>query len=327
MDSMQGRWLVRLLLAVILFLGSEILLWSNPLGRSFLEWMLAISGYLLLAVLLLDLMVRCNIRDLFGLISLAGIYGLFNGLLINPYIVFAVVPDTLVTQAMGAHSLLGLEMLVVFLALTGGYQKTLRWLLIGGATVVGLAWGTWARWSSLLPEMVIPVVPQETLLMMAAGVIVLIFVLLRLAYRYAADLTPPGVLMSKREWMVFTPLFCLLIFIRQDFVTTPVLVIIALILGINGAILWFRLDTKLPILLVHHLPIQPLPPVWLLLTTMVLFSTGLFSYNLPLINPEGIHQLTFVILGFNLYGFAWLPFISMVLGVRAYSRQVQARPL
>lgn len=322
-----ARWLVRLLLATILFFGSEILLWVNPFGRAPLEWSLIIPAYFLLATFLIELMARYKIRDLFGLMSLAGIYGILNGLLINPASAFSDVPTTLITQAMGAHALLGLEMLVMFLALTGGWW--LRWILLGGAAVVGLAWGTWVRWTPEFVEVSNTLPSQETMILIGGAVIAVILVILWLASRASTNLTPEGVLLTKREWSILAPLFAILIFIRllQTVVPTAAVVIIVIILAVNAAIIWFRRETTFPSILVYHLPIRRLRVELIVLAGAILFWTALFAYNIPLLNPDGFNQLSFIVFGFNVYGLSWLPFISMVLGVRAYARQVQARPL
>ena len=55
---------VRLLLAVLLAFGSEVLLWTNPTGRSVLEWLVLLPGYFVLSTALLDLMLRYTRRTL-----------------------------------------------------------------------------------------------------------------------------------------------------------------------------------------------------------------------------------------------------------------------
>ncbi|MBC8171837.1 MAG: hypothetical protein H7X77_09190, partial [Anaerolineae bacterium] len=123
-SSRIAPWLIRLLLAVTLFFGSEILLWTNLSGRSASDWLLLSPGYLALSTLLLDFIVRYRVRDLPGLMTIAGLYGLLNALLLNPDTTLFDIPRTLVTRVTGAHTLLGLEMLILFLALTGGHLRS-----------------------------------------------------------------------------------------------------------------------------------------------------------------------------------------------------------
>ena len=59
----------------------------------------------------------------------------------------------------------------------------------------------------------------------------------------------------------------------------------------------------------------------------VLFWTAVFAYNVPRIGTPTFDQGVFVAAGFALYGLAWLPTVSLILGARAYIRQVQAKPM
>jgi hypothetical protein len=43
---------------------------------------------------------------------------------------------------------------------------------------------------------------------------------------------------------------------------------------------------------------------------------------LPLIQIQQANQLSFIGVGFTAYGLAWLPTVSLVLGIRAYGRQI-----
>ncbi|MBZ0287452.1 MAG: hypothetical protein K8I30_07545, partial [Anaerolineae bacterium] len=148
-------WRIRLALAAALLFGSEILLWNDPPLRSALDWLVLAVGYLAISAALLDLGVRCRVRELFGLIVLAGIYALLNGLLLNPQTALFDVPRTLITRVLGAHTLVGLLMLLLSLS-----RFTRRYAL--AAAVVGLAWGVWVRWLPLLADMVATAAPLST---------------------------------------------------------------------------------------------------------------------------------------------------------------------
>ncbi len=138
----------RLLLAALLGVASEILLWTQP-TRPLIDWALLALGYLALSGLLLEIAARYRLRDAFGLLTLVGIYGMMNGLILNPATALIDVPRTLITRAMGGHAAAGLIALALFLALTRGGLRGRRNLIaaLGIALIVGVAWGTWARWS------------------------------------------------------------------------------------------------------------------------------------------------------------------------------------
>ncbi len=133
----------RLLLAILLFFGSEILVWTNPPGRALTDWLLIIPAYVALSAVLLDFTVRYRVRDLFGLLVLTGLYSLMAALVINPASTLIDMPRTLFTRIMGAHAFLGTEMFALFLALTGR-GRGLRWLLLG-CVVIGFTWGIWVK--------------------------------------------------------------------------------------------------------------------------------------------------------------------------------------
>lgn len=145
-------WLLRGLLGVLFLFGSEILLWIDPPGRDLTEWLLLIPGYIALGALALDLAARYRIRSIYELMTVAAVYGLLNGLLLNPQTAFADFPRTLATRVVGGHTLVGFEMLGLFLALTAGQMTAWRWRFAGFALWVGFYWGIWVRWSPVLTD-------------------------------------------------------------------------------------------------------------------------------------------------------------------------------
>jgi hypothetical protein len=327
--SGTGTWWLRLLLAGLLVFGSEVLLWTNPTGRSLTEWVLALPGYFILATFLLDTLARYRVRDLPGLMALAGIYGLLNALLINPDSTLFDVPRTLVTRVSGAHTLLGLEMLVFFLALTAGHLRYLRRILLAGAVIVGLAWGTWVRWSALEADVAYETPSLEVMLLVGLIGIVLLLLLIWQCYRSARSLSPESILLNAREWLLIgIAAGGLLLFrIAQSYVDFPTLFLTAILLSLCAAMLWFRRETRLQPLIEHMLPVRPLRWAWILLSFAILVWAGVFSYSLPFAGTRDFNNLSFVVYGFTLYGLAWLPAVSLWVGLRSYIRQVQARPL
>jgi hypothetical protein len=323
LNSKTAVWSLRVLMAAALFFGSEILLWTDPAGRAPVEGLLIVPAYLMTGAVLLDLIARYRVRDLFGIMTIAGIYGLINGLLINPDTTLFDIPRTLVTRVTGAHTLLGLEMLLLFLALTGGNRRHARWLLLISAGVIGLAWGTWVRWSPLQTGVVYDAVALPVMLGIGIAGIFLILLTARVSQ------TPANILLNGREWglVAFLSSALLLFRIAQGFVSLPALVLVVVILALCFAMLWFRRGTKLQPLIMPHMEVHPLPLVWIILAVAIFLWTGVFAYHLPLIGTVEFNQLTFIVYGFTLYGLGWLPAVSALLGLRAYMRQIQAQPL
>jgi len=317
----SSPWLIRLLLAALLLFGAEILVWVNPPGRMLGDWLLLVPGYILLAAVLLDCMMRYRVRDLFGALVLAGLYSLLAALVLNPGYAFFEMPRTFLTRVMGAHALLGAEMIGLFLALTGGGRRVRRLLLVG-CVVVGLAWGIWVRWWPV--DEGLPMVDLTTMLVYGAGGLAVIGGLLALVPARTAGLTPDDLRLSRLGWGVVFLLLVGLFVLRllMGSIDLGGLILSAILLAVCWAILWFRERAKGDSLLDGHVPPRP-PSLRTLLPALILFAaTGIVAYNLPLIQVEQANQLTLIGVGFTAYGLAWLPTVSLVLGARAYGRQI-----
>lgn len=320
------RWMIRLLLASLLFLGSEILLWITP-NKSLVDILISIPVYIILASLMLDVMWRYKIRDLTGLMSLVGAYGIINGLVINPSWSFVDFPLTLVIRVTGAQTLLGLEMLFLFLFLTGGHLRHLRWVTIIGSIIVGLAWGTWTRWSGEF-EVVnyTEVVPPIDMLIWAGLVIAIILLITLWTYRKVLKIYPADMLLPPPILIVFVVylLIIMLLRIAELSVNSEVLMLSLTLLVLCSLILWFRKNTTYTPLLALHLPIFPVRLIWIAIIIGFLSWATILSYSLPMIGTVEWNQLSLVRWGFTAYGLLWLPAVCMVLGARAYIRQMQA---
>src|SRR5690606_33134661 len=94
-----------------------------------------------------------------------------------------------------------------------------------------------------------------------------------------------------------------------------------LLLLVCWGILWFRERARGESLLDGHVPLRPISRT-MALAALLLFLAAVAAYHLPLIEVAGINHLSFIGVGFTAYGLAWLPTVSLVLGARAYSRQI-----
>lgn len=324
-----ARWRVRVLLAALFMFGGELLLWNNPPGRAWWDWPLLAIGYAALAAIILDLAARWRARDLFSVMALAGFYALLNALLLNPAQAFVDLPLSLVSRVTGAHALLGLEMLVTFLALTGGHLRHLRFALLGGALVVGLAWGTWARWSGTFAAVSYGEVPLGMLFSVGATGLVIVLALIVWVYRQRMPLKPSDMLLTRLEWAVVALILSLMGLLRvaQGALNETGLLVSLIVLFLVGLVLWSRRNTRLKIILDYHLPVFPLGWVWILLALAILFWAAALAYGLPMIGDEFFNQYHIVAYGFLLYGAGWLPLVSIQLGLRAFIRQFDAHAI
>jgi hypothetical protein len=330
---------LRLLLAVALLFGSEILLWTNPPGRALTDWLLIIPAYLALSAVLLDFTVRYRVRDLFGLLVLTGLYSLIAALVVNPASTLIDMPRTLFTRIMGAHALLGTAMFALFLALTGG-GRGLLWLLLGCA-LLGFSWGIWIK--SWPPEEGYAVVDRVTMLLYGGGMLAVMGVVL-----YGGNLTPrpprrpigegeaasaewpspeaEDLRLSWRGWLLVVILWLgqLALRLAQGHIDMGWLAVIVMLAALCWAMLWFRGQALGETLLDGHMPIEP-PPFPAFIGTAILFLLlAIAGYDLPSIQLEALTPLSLIGLAFTAYGLAWLPTVSVYLGFRHYLRQVEA---
>ena len=273
-------------LAALLFFVSHILLWSNPA-----DWPLAAVASFALAALLLDWLARYHVRELFGLLLLAGVYGGLAGLLFAPP--GLELPHQVVTLALGAYTLAACAAFVLL--------RPSRGLVIG----LGLAWGVWVRWG---PS------PLDLLPMLLAGGLALIVIggLFRWPQSTAPRrLTPP-------EGVLLAVVLAGLLLLRG--VDPLRLAITAALVAYCWLILWFQRSERPRTLLDGW---QPPPLRDLLLLGGLFLVAGAVSYSLPFDSqPREIISAVF-----TAFGMVWLPTVSLVLGVRTYRRATRQKRL
>lgn len=316
---------MRLLVATLYFFGAEVLLWTNPLQHSLLEWGLRIIGYVTLGVLTLDFAARYRIREVYDVLVLAGIYGLCVGLLLQPQTSLIDFPRTLVTRVMGAQALIGAEMFGLFLVLTGGESARYRRLLLGFSVWLGFYWGVWVHWSPILTERFSNEVDLITLFVSAGIVIALAFALFVYISRRGETLLPSNFRQSPLGLGVTLIVLISLFLVRlaENAINLDALPTTVILIVLCYAILWFRRADKGKTLLDSHLPPHPLAWLWIVLALVIFSMTAIFSYSIPLTTLFGFNQLSVMELAFALGGLVWLPFVAAILSVRAIDRQAQ----
>ena len=102
----NGAWGARLSFGALLLVCSEWIVWQTPLDFTLAEWLGIAAITLALAALTLDLIARCHVNDLTGLLFVAGLHGLVHATLISLTRAIAVEPIaarwTLRTSGLGA---------------------------------------------------------------------------------------------------------------------------------------------------------------------------------------------------------------------------------
>jgi hypothetical protein len=315
-------WTLRLLMALLLLFGSEILLWIDPPGRSLTDWSLLVVGYIALAALLLDLAARYRLRNVYDAMTLLVLYALYAGLLLNPETALVDFPRTFLTRVIGAHSLLGLEMFGLFLALTGGANtRTLR-LLLGFSLWIGFYWGTWGQGVALLADWPGDAVSLGTMFAVAGVVLAVGLILFIAALRQSASLTPPDLRLSPVAFTLALVVLAGLFVVRltEDAVDPGMVALTAALTVLGIGVLWFQRPTKGAVLLDAHIP-PTSPPFVLLVAALGIFAgAAAFGYHLPLLDIAGYSQLSLMEFGFAGVGTLWLPTVAAVVSINGMDR-------
>lgn len=316
-------WRLRLLLALLLFFGSEILLWTDPLARQMIEWLPLAVGYLALASLLLDLAARFRVRNIFGLLALVGIYGLLNGLLLNPETTLTDMPRTLFTRVLGGHTFAGLLMIILFLRLVTPAKTRLLVFAAAGAAA-GFAWGTWARWSPTLLRPDAAEAPLAGMIAVTVGLAAAMVVLLLARRR---DDTPVSARLQPLEWLGVVVVLLVLLLARglNNQIDSLSLALIGTLVGFCLVLMWFLKREKGAALL-DGIGTTPPPMAALLALGLGFSGLALVGYGLP--RGDGAQDPVFVItVLLTAFGIAWLPGVSLALGAQVVARQVRAGKL
>jgi hypothetical protein len=309
-------WALRVLLAALLVIGSELLLARDLLtARPLPDLLLLIPGYLALATLLLDFASRYRVRDLFGVLLLAGTYALVNGLAVNPTLL-GTDPLTLVTRTLGGHMLVGLAMLV---ALLWAARHGAFWLGIAGALFLGaLAGGLNLLTSDAL---FLP----STLAMLASAVPLICTLLLRQNPPHAplpeavSAYIQPAPLHNNRDVIIVLALLAALAAYRltqTPDITIPL--IAAGLLALCWAMLWYQHNPRYDGLLARLGENGWRSPLWWVgLATIARLGFLIGTMAAPQIALYLATILTAV-------GLVWLPTVALVIALRALRREARA---
>jgi hypothetical protein len=318
--NVRAAWLVRLLLAVCLFFGSEVFMWTD-IARP--VWMLALGavGYILIAALLLDLWVRFKVREIFGALVLAGFYGLCAGFFVNPASTLNALPTSLITRVMGAQVIAGALGIGLFIVLLDGIRQ--RRLFLGLSVVAGFFGGAWARgYPTVIEATVVPLVPTITA---AVTVGVLLIGVYSVALR-ATDVTDSSLRLMHVEWggILGGLAVLLIIWLVMGAISRAAVSAIVTLLFYCVMTLWFQDQPQAKNSLAQRLPASAPPNLALLTAGLVIFvGVGALSYQIPppATGEPGVLAVQLIFVG--TLGLVWLPAVSMILGIRAYRQTVR----
>ena len=320
-------WGIRLLLASLLVLGGEILLWNNPQIHDPLEWLLRIIGYVASSTLLLDLAVRYRIRNLYDVMTLCVVHVLLVALLIQPDVAFDVFPSKFIQRMMGGVGFVSIEMFGVFLVMTRASVKWGRPLLMGYALAVGFYWGIWARWSPLRD--VSGIEPTTFNIMLAYFCIVglIVFLLFLGMSRRHSVWQATHLQLDQRELGAVLIACVLLFLIRliQGIVSFGGLAFFIVLMALVIGVLYYRKPEKAQMLMDRHFPPQPIQWGWLIIASIIVVMSAFMAYNLPFIALDFVNQLWILEMAFLGIGGLWLPLIAVIFSTEAMDRQSRTR--
>ncbi|NPV67805.1 MAG: hypothetical protein HPY64_11715 [Anaerolineae bacterium] len=310
-------WGMRLLAGLTLLVFSELVWLSHDLlAVEAGTWATLAALYLLLGALVVDLLARFRVGELFGWLAVAGLYGLLQGALVTAT-AFQSLPFSLVTRPLGLHTLgsgmLGLAF--VYWQLRGGWTARRAVLLAAG----GLAWGVWVRWSPLLPAGSFPVPAFPLAAAVAGGGLAVLGGLARLVRRL--DVQPADYCLHPWEWLLVAA-GLLAAFWRAAGLAEIGIAEAAILGGLAGYLLvllfLLRGEARVPFL-ERALPKQGGGGQVLVLAVVIWLAAGWLGYALPGAGPDGL-PLRALTTGLTLFGILWLPALSVALGLRIFTR-------
>lgn len=316
-------WVLRGLVGLTLAFFSEVVWWSSdPLALTVEAWAVRAVLYLALAALLLDLMARSGVGELYGWLVLGGIYGLLNGALVTGR-AFDALPLSLVTRPLGLHTLGGGMLALLWLRWLVDGRGFVAWRAIVLAAI-GMLWGVWVRWYPLLPTNGYGLPPVGTALALVAlglGAIGLVLAGAGLRLRQRSLPLENALRLSPWGWGAVTAVL-VLTFIgeaRVGHIGTVGGAILGVLVGYLVMLLYFlRGQAGRPFLQTLDPPRLVGPLTYILYGALLVIPAAL-GYSLPGSGPDGLplRAMTSVL---TLFGILWLPGVSLGIGLSAYIR-------
>lgn len=312
-----AAWGMRLLVGLTLLVFSELVWLSRDLAAvASGTWATLAALYLLLGALVVDLLARFRVGELFGWLAVAGLYGLLQGALVSAT-AFQSLPFSLVTRPLGLHTLgsgmLGLAFL--YWQLRGGWTTRRAVILAAG----GLAWGVWVRWSPQLPAGGFPAPAFPLAAAAAGGGLIVLGGLAWLVSRL--DVRPVDYRLHPWEWLLVSA-GLLAAFWRAAGLAEMGIAEAAILGGLAGYLLvllfMLRGERRVPFV-ERAFPTQGGGGRVLALAVAIWLAAGGLGYALPGAGPDDL-PLRALTTGLTLFGILWLPALSVALGLRVFTR-------
>lgn len=311
-------WRTRIAFAAVLLVFSEWIVWQTPLDFTVGEWVLWGAVYLALAALMLDLIARFNVNDIFSLLLIAGMYGLLNATLIS-HITARDLPFSLIVRPLGAQPLAFMGALAAYQILGSGRATGPLDFLV--ALAVGLMWGVWSRWFPIVSEEVLPEVARSDALV-ALGIGLVALLVIALVLHPSPQQHRVDWLLTPLEWLVVVVILggVLMWGMQRDEISGLGFGIVFSLIGFLLTVLYASLILRPERSFLDALtpPKQPLPMAWLVLVIPFLVA-GTIGFSLPGGDRSSV-QSDILIVGLTTFGIVWPPGVASVIGMRAFMR-------
>lgn len=309
-------WGTRFSFAVVLAGFSELIVWQTPTTFSALEWIGLAAVYLALAAVILDLMTRFHVNDIFSLLLIAGVYGLVDATLISR-ITTQDLPISLIVRPLSAQPLAFLAALAAFQILASGRATGPLDFVV--ALGIGLVWGVWVRWFPVVSDQPVPGVEIGTALIVLA-VWLLACLVVRRALPPADIYQPDDWLLTPLEWLVSGGALgiALAVGVARDAIPQDDL---GIVVGLLTFLITMLYATRVLRRGASYLgtitpPRRPNPAAWLILVVPFLVA-GWIGYRLPGSGDSSV-QSDILFGALTGFGLLWPPAVSTLIGVKAF---------
>jgi hypothetical protein len=296
----------------------ELIAWQNAADYAPLDWLAVLAIYLGLGAVLLDVMVRYRASDWLSLMLVAGMFAIIQGTVITLATVQSEnLPQNLGLRTLGIMPLMFLLAYASFRLLASG--EATGFFAFIGAALLGLGWGTWARWFPEVENVLVTAPELNESLPYVIGGLILVGIFPRI-------FRPPES-MESLDWML-TPV--------EGAIAGGVLVVAFVLRSSEGYIDTLGSGIALGLLLMigfmlvatrttrRGIPLSKITPPqkpllvgWLII---LLPFAGLAWLGFNLVDGDDPIHATIFFGALLIFGLLWLPMLSTWLGITIMSR-------